>query len=128
MKNKQLSELFHHYHHKAFSDPCFNKLEKEISEKFAEALGISPGRIQHQLLSPKKIIEYDFNTQLEYLYHFYNSVYKNYFINNKIETILKKQCVKIGFFDSDLDELSEFLLACSSSNKPFNEVLKTIKS
>ncbi|WP_111308297.1 hypothetical protein [Confluentibacter sediminis] len=129
MGNVQLSALFHHYHHKTFSDPFFTELEKEISEKFGEDLGITPCVIQNKLLNPKDIIEfeYDFDIQFEYLYSFYNSVSKNYIITDKIETILKKYCLKVGFFNSNLNELSEFLLKCTYSNIPFNDVLNAIK-
>ena len=119
--------VFHHYYQLAFSDKNFSLLEKKILENYAFDMGITKAQIERNLLQIDNVKIEDFSVNLNFLYGLYVSVCKHYVIDENILKILKKYCIKIGFYNSNIDELSKILLINAQDGVPFDYLLSSLK-
>ncbi|WP_308990386.1 hypothetical protein QLS71_002740 [Mariniflexile litorale] len=103
-----------------------NLREKEILENYALDLGICKKQLDNSIHNTYDLDE-SLTSNLKFLYELYISVSKRYEIDEELNEILKKYCAKVGFFDSNIQELSEILIVNAKKNTLFKDLLNSLR-
>ncbi|WP_162623272.1 hypothetical protein [Confluentibacter sediminis] len=129
MKNTNSLSIFYHYYDMVYSNKDSTLLEKEILENYAKDEGINKEQIEKFLSSQKDLKnEESFISNFEFLYKLHVSVSKHYVIKKNIQEILKKYCLMIGFYNSNIDKLSKTLLINAKKNVAFSDLLPLLNN
>lgn len=123
--NKKFIFTFYYYYYLAFFNTKASNLEKKIFENLAKDFEINIV-LDEKYLFMHNNIHFSFNSEFEFLFNLYKSVLKNFTLNDEIENILKNYCIKVGFYNTNIDELSKYLLESITIGKTFNEVMEEI--
>lgn len=96
----------------AFSDDNFDVLELRMLYKFAEERGISKEELERILLQPSEqsAIPEKIEEKIEYLYDLAIMIWADNVVTEDEINTLKKYCLKFGFFEENIVELSNYLL------------------
>lgn len=113
--NKITTELKSHFlrlYQMALSDDNFDVLELKMLYKFAEERNISQQELQSILLSEhhESSIPETLELKMEYLYDLAVMIWADGIVTEDEITTLKKYCVKFGFLEENISELSNFLI------------------
>ena len=108
----ELKSHFLRLYQMAFSDDNFDLLELQMLYRFAEERGVSKNDLEKFLLEPShnSTIPEKFEKKIEYLYDLAIMIWAdNVATDDEINT-LKKYCLKFGFLEENISNLSQFLL------------------
>lgn len=119
-----LTKIILYNYHLLFSNN-YSDTEKLIFDHLINDLNINISDFSLDFLVKAKN-DFNFNHQFEFLYYLHKSANSLFFIDEHIMSILKKHTIKTGFCNSDLNELSGFLIESAKLNKSFEELLKNI--
>lgn len=128
MENKTIStELKSHFlrlYQMAFSDDNFDVLELQMLYKFAEDRGVNKIELDAILLEPfhKTSIPKELEKRIEYLYDLAIMIWADAIVTEDEVVTLKKYCLKFGFLEENISELSGFLLE-NAKNKVAKDIL-----
>ncbi len=119
---------FYHYYCIAYPNQSLTSLERDILENYAHDIGFDKQQIETLLLSKKheQVTESSL-ANIEFLYGLYLSTTKHYPINKEVLAILKKYCLMVGFYDSNIDKLSKTLIINAKNNVPFQDLICLLK-
>jgi len=112
----------------AFSDDNFDVLELQMLYKFAEERGVSEEELNNILLHPSHntSIPESLDTRIEYLFDLAVMIWADNKVTEDEENALKKYCLKFGFLETNIEELSSFLLEKAKDGTSKQELLKLI--
>lgn len=119
-----LTKIILYNYHLLFSNN-YSDTEKLIFDHLINDLNINISDFSLEFLVKGKN-DFNFNHQIEFLYYLYKSANSHFFIDKHIMSILNKYTIKTGFYNSNLNELSGFLIESAKLNKPFEELQKKI--
>lgn len=129
--NELTTELKSHFlrlYQMAFSDDNFDVLEMQMLYKFAEERKISKQELDNILLSPyhESTIPETLELKIEYLYDLAVMIWADEIVTDDEINTLKKYCVKFGFLEENVTELSEFLINNAKRNIDKERVLNQL--
>ncbi|KAB1158652.1 hypothetical protein F7018_08520 [Tenacibaculum aiptasiae] len=129
--NELTTELKSHFlrlYQMAFSDDNFDVLEMQMLYKFAEERKISKQELDNILLSPyhESTIPETLELKIEYLYDLAVMIWADEIVTDDEINTLKKYCVKFGFLEENVTELSEFLINNAKRNIDKEKVLNQL--
>ena len=112
MITTELKSHFLRLYQIAFSDDNFDVLETQMLYRFAEERGIKREELDEILLHPSHttIIPEEIEKRIEYLYDLAIMIWADDVATEDEINTLKKYCLKFGFLDENVEELSRFLL------------------
>jgi hypothetical protein len=133
IKNSISTELKSHFlrlYQIAFSDDNFDVLEMQMLHKFAEERGVSKEELDNILLQPshKTAIPTTLEKRIEYLYDFSIMIWADDVVTDDEINSLKKYCLKFGFLEKNIIELSDFLLKSAKENISKEELINKIQN
>ena len=110
----------------AFSDDNFDVLEMQMLYKFAEERGVTKVELDNILLNPshETAIPEMVEDRLEYLYDLAIMIWVDGIVTQDERNTLRKYCVKFGFLEENIDELTGFLLENAEKGIAKGELLK----
>nr|WP_293295764.1 hypothetical protein [Allomuricauda sp.] len=108
----ELKSHFLRLYQMAFTDDNFDVLELQMLYRFAEERGVDQEQLNEVLLNPSQdsIIPKELEDKIEYLYDLSLMIWADGVATEDEVNTLKKYCVKFGFLDENVDDISEFLL------------------
>jgi len=108
----ELKSHFLRLYQMAFTDDNFDVLELQMLYRFAEERGVDQVQLNEVLLNPSQdsIIPKELEDKIEYLYDLSLMIWADGVATEDEVNTLKKYCVKFGFLDENVDDISEFLL------------------
>lgn len=130
--NEITTELKSHFlrlYQMALSDNNFDVLEMKMLYKFASERNISKDELDSILLSEhqeSKIPE-TLELKIEYLYDLAVMIWADGIVTEDEITTLKKYCVKFGFLDENIEEISNFLIKNAQNKTSKIELLNQLK-
>ncbi|MCF8274419.1 MAG: hypothetical protein K9I95_11360 [Flavobacteriaceae bacterium] len=124
--NKKKTIIFYHYYFLIITQKSSSNLERRLFEKFAQDSEINLV-IDEKYLFLYDEVAYSFDVKFEFLYSLYKSALTHFILDDEIENILKKYCIKTGFLNSNIKELSYFLIESIALEKPFDMIIEEIK-
>ncbi len=129
MISTELKSHFLRLYQMAFSDDNFDVLEMQMLYKFAEERGISQDDLNNILLHPSHETEIpeSLAKRIEYLYDLSIMIWADNKVTEDEETTLKKYCIKFGFLEENIEELSKFLLENAKKGTSKEQILKLIQ-
>ncbi len=112
----------------AFSDDNFDVLELQMLYKFASDRGVSKQDLEEILLHPSQIssIPENIEEKIEYLYDLAIMIWADDIATADEINTLKKYCLKFGFLEENILELSDFLLAKAKEKTPKEDLINQI--
>ncbi len=128
MITTELKSHFLRLYQIAFSDDNFDVLEIQMLYKFAEERGITKEQLNSLLLQPShetKIPE-TLEEKIEYLYDLATMIWADNIVTEDEKNTLRKYCLKFGFYEENIEELTEFLLEHSKNKLPKEQLFKLI--
>lgn len=128
MISTELKSHFLRLYQMAFSDDNFDVLETQMLYKFAEDRGVTKEQLDDILLNPShaSMIPETVEERIEYLYDLALMIWADDIVTQDERVTLKKYCVKFGFMEENIEELSEFLLKHAKDNLPKEQLLSLI--
>lgn len=129
MISTELKSHFLRLYQMAFSDDNFDVLEMQMLYKFAEDRGISQDDLNNILLHPshETAIPESVDKRIEYLYDLSIMIWADNIVTEDEENTLKKYCLKFGFLEENIDELSSFLLENAKEGTSKKDLLELIQ-
>lgn len=129
--NELTTELKSHFlrlYQMAFSDDNFDVLEMQMLYKFAEERKVSKQELDNILLSPyhESTIPETLELKIEYLYDLAVMIWADEIVTKDEINTLKKYCIKFGFLEENITELSDFLINNAKKNVSKEEVLNQL--
>ena len=129
--NELTTELKSHFlrlYQMAFSDDNFDVLEMQMLYKFAEERKVSKQELDNILLSPyhESSIPETLELKIEYLYDLAVMIWADEIVTKDEINTLKKYCIKFGFLEENISELSDFLINNAKKNVSKEEVLNQL--
>jgi len=112
MISTELKSHFLRLYQMAFSDDNFAVLEMQMLYKFAQERGVTKEELDHILLHPshETAIPQLLDERIEYLYDLSIMIWADGVVTEDEKNTLRKYCVKFGFLDENIEELTSFLL------------------
>jgi len=112
----------------AFSDDKFDVLEMQMLYKFAQDRGVDKSELDNILLNPfhDSSIPETLNERIEYLYDLALMIWADNTVTDEERTTLRKYCLKFGFLEENIGDLSDFLLSHAENNLPKEQLLTLI--
>lgn len=112
MITTELKSHFLRLYQIAFSDDNFDVLEMQMLYKFAAERGVKSEELDEILLNPSHstIIPEETEKRIEYLYDLAIMIWADDVATEDEINTLKKYCLKFGFLEENIEELSKFLL------------------
>lgn len=112
MISTELKSHFLRLYQIAFSDDNFDVLEMQMLYKFAEERGITKEDLESILLKPShnSSIPEKFENKIEYLYDLAIMIWADNIVTQDEINTLRKYCLKFGFIEENISDLSDFLL------------------
>tara|TARA_R110002049_G_scaffold993_11_gene7247 strand:+ start:28410 stop:28802 length:393 start_codon:yes stop_codon:yes gene_type:complete len=129
MISTELKSHFLRLYQMAFSDDNFDVLEMQMLYKFAEERGVTKEQLDTVLLHPSHdtSIPETIKQKIEYLYDLSIMIWADDIVTDDEKITLKKYCLKFGFLEENIDELSQFLLEHAKENLPKEKLFELIK-
>ncbi|PWK18572.1 hypothetical protein [Xanthomarina spongicola] len=126
MISTELKSHFLRLYQMAFSDDNFDVLEMQMLYKFAEERGVTKVELDNILLNPshETAIPEMVEDRLEYLYDLAIMIWVDGIVTQDERNTLRKYCVKFGFLEENIDELTGFLLENAEKGIAKGELLK----
>ncbi|SFW41534.1 hypothetical protein SAMN02927921_01555 [Sinomicrobium oceani] len=114
----------------AFSDDNFDVLEMRMLYRFAEDRGISKEALNDVLLNPshQTVIPEELSQKVAYLYDLAIMIWADGKVTEDEHIALKKYCIKFGFMEDHIEELTRFLLEKARDGMPLEILLEQIKT
>jgi len=108
----ELKSHFLRLYQMALSDENFDVLEMKMLYKFAEDRNVSKKELDNILSSDKQLNEIPktLESKIEYLYDLAVMIWADEIVTDDEITTLKKYCLKFGFLEENISELSNFLI------------------
>jgi hypothetical protein len=124
----ELKSHFLRLYQMAFSDDNFDVLELQMLYKFASDRGVSKQDLEEILLHPSQIssIPENIEEKIEYLYDLAIMIWADDIATADEINTLKKYCLKFGFLEENILELSDFLLAKAKEKTPKEDLINQI--
>ena len=112
MISTELKSHFLRLYQMAFSDDNFDIVELQMLYKFAEERGVTKDELDNILLHPshETSIPNSIEKRIEYLYDLSVMIWADNIVTDDEKATLKKYCLKFGFLDENIEDLSNFLL------------------
>lgn len=112
----------------AFSDDNFHELELKMLYKFAEERGITNEELDSLLLHPshETSIPESLEEKIEYLYDLATMIWADNKVDDDEKNTLRKYCLKFGFLEENIEELSEFLLKHAEKKLPKEKLFQLL--
>lgn len=112
MISTELKSHFLRLYQIAFSDDNFDVLEMQMLYKFAEERGVTKEDLENILLKPShnSSIPEKFENKIEYLYDLAVMIWADNIVTQDEINTLRKYCLKFGFIEENISDLSDFLL------------------
>lgn len=112
MISTELKSHFLRLYQIAFSDDNFDVLEMQMLYKFAEERGVTKEDLESILLKPShnSSIPEKFENKIEYLYDLAIMIWADNIVTQDEINTLRKYCLKFGFIEENISDLSDFLL------------------
>lgn len=109
----------------AFSDDSFDVLEMQMLYRFAKDRGITKEQLDNILLNPShvSIVPESLEEKIGYLYDLALMIWADDMVNDDERITLKKYCLKFGFMEENIEELSQFLLKYAKDNLPKEQLM-----
>jgi hypothetical protein len=130
MITPELKSHFLRLYQMAFSDDNFDVLEMQMLYKFAAERGVTEDELNNILLHPShnSVIPESLNDRVEYLYDLAKMIWADNIVTEDERNTLEKYCLKFGFVEEYIANLSEFLLDKAKSGLSKKELLELIKT
>lgn len=128
MISTELKSHFLRLYQMAFSDDKFDVLEMQMLYKFAQDRGVDKSELDNILLNPfhDSSIPETLNERIEYLYDLALMIWADNTVTDEERTTLRKYCLKFGFLEENIGDLSDFLLSHAENNLPKEQLLTLI--
>ncbi len=128
MISTELKSHFLRLYQMAFSDDNFDVLEMQMLYKFAKERGITKEQLDDILLNPShtSIIPESLEEKIAYLYDLALMIWADDVVTDDERITLKKYCLKFGFIEGNIEELSQFLLKHAKDNLPKEQLISLI--
>ena len=128
MISTELKSHFLRLYQIAFSDDNFDVLEIQMLYKFAEERGLTKDQLDALLLQPshETHIPETLEQKIEYLYDLAIMIWADDKVTEDEENTLKKYCLKFGFYEENIEELSQFLLEHAKNKLPKEQLFQLI--
>lgn len=129
MISTELKSHFLRLYQMAFSDDNFDVLELQMLYKFAKERGITREQLDNILLNPShnSVIPETLEEKIEYLYDLALMIWADDEVTNDERITLKKYCLKFGFIQENIEELSQFLLSKAQEKLPKEKLIELLK-
>ncbi len=129
--NEITTELKSHFlrlYEMAFADDDFDVLETQMLYKFAEERNISKQELDNILLSSQQesLVPESLELKVEYLYDLAVMIWADGKVTEDEMITLKKYCLKFGFLEENLEELTSFLIENAKKHTPKTTLLKQL--
>ncbi|CAM1358398.1 conserved hypothetical protein [Tenacibaculum sediminilitoris] len=129
--NEITTELKSHFlrlYEMAFADEDFDVLEMQMLYKFAEERQISKQELDNILLSSQQenLIPERLELKIEYLYDLAVMIWADEKVTEDEMVTLKKYCLKFGFLEENIEELTDFLIENAKKHTPKAALLKEL--
>ncbi|WP_303318576.1 hypothetical protein Q4Q34_04515 [Flavivirga abyssicola] len=130
MISTELKSHFLRLYQMAFSDDNFNVIEMQMLYKFAEDRGVTKEQLDTVLLSPSHdtFTPETLEKKIEYLYDLAIMIWADNIVTDDEKTTLEKYCLKFGFLEENIDELTQFLLENAKENVSKHELINKMQS
>ncbi|WP_353780111.1 hypothetical protein [Winogradskyella sp. 3972H.M.0a.05] len=124
----ELKSHFLRLYQMAFSDDNFDVLELQMLYRFAEERGVSTNELNEILQNPSHgtSLPETLEDRIDYLYDLAIMIWADNIVTKDEENTLKKYCIKFGFLEENVQELSDFLLERAKENISKQELIKEI--
>jgi len=121
----ELQSHFLRLYQMAFSDDRFDVLELQMLYRFAEERGVRQEQLNDVLLNPSKNskIPEILVDKIEYLYDLALMIWADGVATEDEVNTLKKYCLKFGFMEENIDQISKFLLENAERNVSKKELI-----
>lgn len=128
MISTKLKSHFLRLYQMAFADDNFDVLEMQMLYKYAENRGITKNELNDILLHPahNSEIPEELNEKIEYLYDLALMIWADGKVTEDEQHTLNKYCLKFGFLEENISELSAFLLEKAREGISKTELLRLI--
>ncbi|WP_158850587.1 hypothetical protein [Algibacter sp. L1A34] len=128
MITTELKSHFLRLYQMAFADDNFDVLEMQMLYNFAKERGLTREQLDNILLNPShdSTIPDSIEERIEYLYDLALMIWADNVVTDDEKVTLKKYCLKFGFIEGNIEELSIFLLKHAKNNLPKEELLSLI--
>lgn len=131
--NEITTELKSHFlrlYQMALADNNFDVLEMKMLYKFASDRNISKEELDSILLSEyqESTIPETLELKIEYLYDLAVMIWADGVVTEDEIITLKKYCIKFGFLDENIEEISSFLLENAKNKTSKIELLNQLKA
>jgi hypothetical protein len=125
MISTELKSHFLRLYQMAFSDDSFDVLEMQMLYRFAKDRGITKEQLDNILLNPShvSIVPESLEEKIGYLYDLALMIWADDMVNDDERITLKKYCLKFGFMEENIEELSQFLLKYAKDNLPKEQLM-----
>lgn len=129
MISTELKSHFLRLYQMAFSDDNFDVLEMQMLYRFAEERGVTKDQLDSILLNPSHntSVPEGLEEKIEYLYDLALMIWADNIVTEDERITLRKYCIKFGFLEENIDELSEFLLSHAKEQLPKHKLVELIK-
>jgi uncharacterized tellurite resistance protein B-like protein len=105
--------------------------ELAVLYQIGKERGVTEEEIQQALFSPNNLIsseDLSDDERVEYLYNLARIAWADDDLDEKEIETLQNASKRLGFAEENVEEITTFLLEHAHNNKPFEEVLETIKN
>lgn len=128
MISTELKSHFLRLYQMAFSDDNFDVLEMQMLYNFARDRGVTKEQLDNILLNPShnSNIPGSLEEKIEYLYDLSLMIWADEVVTEDERITLKKYCLKFGFVEENIEELSQFLLKHAKDNLSKEQLLSLI--
>lgn len=129
MISTELKSHFLRLYQMAFSDDNFDVLEMKMLYHFAEERGVSKAELDAILVNPSHNSAVPDSTEekISYLYDLALMIWADGKVDPDELVTLKKYCLKFGFLDENIPELTSFLLENAEKKLPKQQLMNLIQ-
>ncbi len=129
MISTELKSHFLRLYQMAFSDDNFDVLEMQMLYRFAEERGVTKDQLDNILLNPSHntCVPESLEEKIEYLYDLALMIWADNIVTEDERITLRKYCLKFGFLDENIEELSKFLLSHAKEQLPKYKLVELLK-
>lgn len=125
----ELKSHFLRLYQMAFADDKFDVLEMQMLYNFAKDRGVTKEELNQVLLNPSTdtVIPEKLTEKIEYLYDLALMIWADQEVTEDERITLNKYCLKFGFLEENIQELTDFLLEKAKLKLPKHELLQLIE-
>jgi len=127
----ELKSHFIRLYQMALSDENFDTLELQMLYNLADERGIPREELDKLFLNPvnyQPCIPDELDTRIEYLYDLTLIIWADSKITEDEINTLRKYCLKFGFLEENINELSDYLIDCVKKGIRKEEIINQLNS